>query len=106
MLLDVPWRLKPDDGPQIRPSRHNFKDSPNASLEPTSSMASTESRHGNSTGLSSANDLGPGTRSPAAVQTLCWAISKKHVREDQHIPQTCYRRLGVLEVLTKSCACA
>lgn len=33
-------------------------------------MASTESRQGNSTGANKAKDLGPGTRSPGAVQTL------------------------------------
>jgi hypothetical protein len=66
----IPWRLKPDDGPQINPSRQSCNDRPNESLDPTSSIASIDSRQGNSTGVRRARDLGPGTRSPATVQTL------------------------------------
>lgn len=67
---DAPLRLKPDDGPQIRPSRQSCRLRLNASFEPTSSIASTESRQGNSTGASNAKERGPGTRSPGAVHTL------------------------------------
>lgn len=104
-LSILPCKLKPDDGPHISPSRHSFNDMPNASLEPISSIASTESRQGNSTGLSSARDRGPGTRSPAAVQTLGSGLTKAANTGVQHLPQSYHGRFGALEVLPKPCHC-
>ncbi len=46
----LPWRLNPEDGPQIKPSRDSFIDRRYDSVEPTSSTTSTALRHGNSTG--------------------------------------------------------
>lgn len=89
----------------MRPSRHIRKDRLNESCEPTSSIASTESRHGNSTGASRANDLGPGTLSPAAVHTLCGSLECSLANPPSHVPKSRYRRLSILEVLTKSSHC-
>lgn len=70
LMLNSPCRLNPDDGPQTNPSRERDRDSVYDSVEPTSSMVSIASRQGNVTGDISAYERGPGTLSPAAVQTL------------------------------------
>lgn len=68
-IWNNPFRLNPDDGPHTIPSRHKSSDHEKESKEFTSSITSTAALHGNSTGAINANDLGPGTLSPAAVQT-------------------------------------
>ena len=67
---DMPFKFKPDDGPQIKPARDSSNDNLYESSDPTCSTELTQARHGNFTGAIKANDLGPGTLSPAAVQAL------------------------------------
>lgn len=87
---DVPCKFKPDEGPQTKPSRQSCSDELKASFEPTSSTASTESCHGNETESISERDLGPGTRSPAAVQTLIYQFEQGGQRKND-LPYPCNR---------------
>ena len=73
-----PWRLKPDDGPQISPLRDKARDSRYESKEPTSSTASTDSSQGNSALATRARGRGPGTLSAGSVKILSHTLSIIH----------------------------
>lgn len=98
VLHAVPCRLNPDEGPQTKPSRESARDRVYDSFEPTSSIASMALRQGNVTGDMRAYERGPGTRSPAAVQTLVLSADAMKTDSVVYSPYSYHGRLVVLEV--------